>query len=348
MLARLLDPFRGQAITTPPLDGALKPNNALDEAPVFAPLATPDNLVVSRDRLLASSGAQILTLGDLKPVETFDVPVTAMASLPDGGLAVGLDDGRILFRGGARHGQVIPHVGPDRLACPTALVADGGTLLVAQGSARHRASDWVADLMEKGASGSVWRLDGATHTRLADGLAFPYGLMVDGASVLVTEAWRHRILRIPEGGRPAPVLAKLAGYPARLVPAAAGGAWLALFAPRNRLIEFVLGEDRYRREMMRWVDRAHWIAPALRSGASFLEPLQCGGVRTMGVSKPWAPSRSYGLVVRLDAALQPVASFHSRASGLRHGVTALVEQGATLYVAAKGGDAVLALPRVAR
>ena len=47
----------------------------------------------------------------------------------------------------------------------------------------------------------------------------------------------------------------------------------------------------------------------------------------MGIHKPWAPSRSYGLVVRLDAAMRPVASFHSRANGHRHGVTSAIEVG---------------------
>lgn len=343
MLGRLLDPFRGRAITTPPLDGALKPNNALDEAAVVAAVDAPDDLVVAGGRLFCSSGPRLLSLPDAAIVETFDAPISAMAALPDGGLAVALDDGRILFRGGARDGQVIPHVGPDRLVCPTALVADGAALLVAQGSARRRPSDWVVDLMEKGAGGSVWRIEGETQTLLNTGLAWPAGLLVDGRGVLVAEAWRHRILRL-EGGKPKPVLAKLAGYPGRLAPAAGGGAWLALFAPRNRLIEFVLGEDAYRIDMMRTVDPAYWIAPALRSGDSFLEPLQCGGVRTMGVSKPWAPSRSYGLVVRLDTSWQPVASLHSRAAGGRHGVTSVVEHDGMLRVAAKGGDAVLAIP----
>ena len=41
------------------------------------------------------------------------------------------------------------------------------------------------------------------------------------------------------------MVSKLPGYPARIHPAADGGAWLALFAPRNRLIEFILLEDEH-------------------------------------------------------------------------------------------------------
>jgi hypothetical protein len=109
------------------------------------------------------------------------------------------------------------------------------------------------------------------------------------------------------------------------------------------LIEFILREDEYRLAMMRDVPREHWIAPALASGATFLEPLQCGGVKTMGIHKPWSPSRSYGLLARLDRDLQPVESFHSRADGRRHGVTSMVEADGSLYVSAKGGGAVLRL-----
>ena len=66
-----------------------------------------------------------------------------------------------------------------------------------------------------------------------------------------------------------------------------------------------------------------------------------GGVKTMGIHKPWSPSRSYGLVVRLDADLRPVASFHSRANGKRHGITSVVEANGRVLAASKGGDALL-------
>lgn len=63
----------------------------------------------------------------------------------------------------------------------------------------------------------------------------------------------------------------------------------------------------------------------------------------LGIHKPWAPTRSYGLEARLDAACQPVAGAHSRANGRRHGVTAMVESGARLLVASKGAGQIIAL-----
>jgi hypothetical protein len=86
----------------------------------------------------------------------------------------------------------------------------------------------------------------------------------------------------------------------------------------------------------------HWIAPSLYPSRSFLEPLQNGGVRSMGIHKPWSPSRSYGLVVELDPDLQPVASHHSRANGQRHGITSAIAHQGRLFATSRGGDAILA------
>jgi hypothetical protein len=107
----------------------------------------------------------------------------------------------------------------------------------------------------------------------------------------------------------------------------------------------VLLEDDYRAAMMNEIDSRYWIAPSLSASRSFLEPLQSGGVKTMGIHKPWSPSRSWGLVVELDANLQPVTSYHSRANGTRHGITSAVEYGNAIVAASKGGDAILRVQR---
>lgn len=339
ILDPILDLFRGKAVTIPPLDGAFRPNTLLDEAPEFATLSEPDSLVVRDGSLLAASGNAVFALGKGEPalVERFDAKVSAMAVSPAGVLTVALETGRII----EACKDITP---PTPLRCITALAyGTDGALWIANGSDRHGPSEWTADLMHKGASGSVWRRDPATGTfaRVADGLAWPAGLLPAGDGVLVSEAWNHRLLRITAGGSTSVHAAHLPGYPARLSPAAGGGAWLAISAPRNRLIEFVLQEDDYRADMMAEVPAPYWIAPALSSNRSFLEPLQCGAIRSMGVHKPWSPTRSYGLVVRLDAALMPVSSLHSRANGTRHGICSAVEHGGVLYAAARGGDCVV-------
>ena len=86
-----------------------------------------------------------------------------------------------------------------------------------------------------------------------------------------------------------------------MAPAPDGGYWLTAFTLRTQLVEFVLRETAYRERMMKEIDPRYWIAPALTSGNTFLEPMQGAQLKTMGIIKPWAPPRSYGLVMRLDA-----------------------------------------------
>jgi hypothetical protein len=119
---------------------------------------------------------------------------------------------------------------------------------------------------------------------------------------------------------------------------------LSALAGRTQLVEFILREPAYRRRMMREIDPAYWIAPALSSGDDILEPLQSAHVKMRGVLKPYAPPRSYGLVIRLNARGAPVASFHSRLDGKNHGVVAAVEVGGNLFVLAKGRRKVLRIP----
>ncbi|TSE04216.1 hypothetical protein C1D09_024475 [Mesorhizobium intechi] len=343
ILDPILDMFRGKAVTIPPLDGAFRPNTRLDEARAFAELSEPDNLLVSGDRLLATSGNAVYSLAagaGSKVVETFPSPITALARSPSGELTVGLESGKLLVAG--KELSL-----PADISCITTLAyAEDGTMWLANGSAEHAPSQWAADLMKKGASGSLWKRDatGGEFRKVAGDIAFPYGLHPAGDDVLVSESWRHQLVRFDGAtGNRSAVLTHLPGYPARLAPSGDGGAWLSLFAPRNRLIEFVLQETRYRQDMIEQVPPAYWIAPALASSRSFLEPLQCGGIRTMGIHKPWSPSRSYGLVVRLDQKLQPQFSLHSRANGTRHGICSVAEKDGRLFIASRGGDCVLAI-----
>jgi hypothetical protein len=355
-LQRALDWFRGTgdaAITLPPMDGAIQPNQAIEQADLLLPVEQPDNLVFDGSRILFSSGRTVLAMNPAAGapgtdvVARFDSDVTCLAADDSGNLAVGLDDGTLLFAAGPRKGQRVADPGP-RPSCPTALLLDGTALLVAHGSCKNPPSAWKRDLMERNASGSVWRvdLDGGAPARLADRLAFPYGLAAgpDG-SVVVSESWRHQIIALPRAGhgKATVLLDQLPGYPARLTKAKGRGYWLCVFAPRSRLVEFVLRERDFCADMFREVEPDHWVAPSLSSGQSFLEPLQGGAIKQLGILKPWAPSRSYGLLIRLDPDFQPSASYHSRADGTRHGVTSSIEWQDRVLLACKGSDAVIVL-----
>ncbi len=336
------------AVTVPAMDGALRPNQALEEARLLRTVAAPDNLAADGARLLYTRGETVFALDPPaardQPVATFGSAVSALAVGPGGVMAAGLASGGVVLRGGGAD-QVIDTLGGVPVRCPTALAFDGDALLVALGAADRGPESWKHDLMLRGATGSVWRvpLGADAPVCLASGLAWPYGLLPTAAGVVVSESWRARLLLLRPDGAARPVLADLPGYPARLAPARDGGAWLSVFAPRSQIVEFVLREPGFRDRMIAEIDPALWVAPTLIAGRSFGEPVQGGGVKMMGMLKPWAPCRAYGLVVRLDAAWAPVASYHSRADGTRHGVTAAVEHAGSLIAASKGGDAIVAL-----
>ena len=91
------------------------------------------------------------------------------------------------------------------------------------------------------------------------------------------------------------------------------------------------------------VPQAYWIAPALAGGSDCLEPLQLGGLRALGIEKPWAPPRSYGLLARVDANGEVVETLHSRVGGRYHGITAAIETAQGVVIVSKGGGRVLLL-----
>ena len=352
-----LEAWRGggtYSVAVPPMDGALRPNQALEEAEEALAIESPDNLARFGERILFSSGHTVRVLEaragacSASTFAEFEAPVSAMAADPTGGVVVGLESGKLVVHGGKHDGKTIDEVGDRRTLCPTALAfADSDTLLVTLGSQQNPPGKWKHDLMQRNASGSVWRvsLGGGASTCLADRLAFPYGVYpaADGA-VLVSESWKNRILRIVPGAKPTVQLPDITGYPARLAPRAdKQGAWLVVFAPRSQLIEFVLRERDYREQMMLEIDDEFWIAPSLAAPRSFLEPLQGGALKQLGILKPWAPTRSYGLVVQLGERFEPKLSFHSRADGRRHGITSCLEIGGRLLATSKGGDAIVSL-----
>lgn len=340
------------ALSVPPMDGVFKPNTMLDAAERVLDFPEIDNLAAAADGGLHCSSGNRLFRIDLRSrtaelVREFSGPITMVAASPAGGLAVAAEGVGIAVvdtEGGDRR-LGLPH---EHTACLTAgLFEDGDTLLLAVGSRRHAMSEWKRDLMSHGADGLVVRhvLSTGRTDVVEGGLAFPYGLArLSGGAIAVTESWRHRIVAIkPGGGRPSPLLHELPAYPARLAPASDGGWWLALFAPRRQLTELVLREDDYRTDMMATIPPDAWIGPDFADCGNAEQPLQSGSVRQMGIMKPWAPSRSYGMIVRLDAAMRPVASYHSRADGKVHGIASVVEVGSVLYAASRGAGALVRL-----
>lgn len=355
-IRRAVDAFRGSgsvSVTIPTMDGALRPNSILEDAPLSLTRSAPDNLIGVNGEMLFSEGATVCALAYSAGVigasvkHRFSTKVVALAGSASGSVAVALADGAVQIKGGQFDGAQLaaPDGGPGRNISAIAY-KDEGVLLLCQGSAVYGSDAWQRDLLQRGATGSVWRVDLAKREShcIAKGLAYPCGIMptADGA-VVVSEAWRHRLLRIADGGKPVVVLDQLPGYPCRLSSSPGGGWWLSVFAPRNQLVEFVLREKQFRERMMVAVRPEHWIVPTLTPAGSFMEPLQGGELRQLGKLKPWAPTRSHGLAVQLDSDFQPIRSVHSRANGRRHGVTSCLARENMLWLTSRGGNAIVGI-----
>ncbi len=355
------------AITVPVMDGALKPNRVLDEAEMVATLRDIDDLATDGQSLYVSAGPVLYRLDANRLVELhrFDANITALAVRSVNRLAVALAGRQIVLLSknwiGLNEIARLDRLDSAPLNGVNALSFESDDcLLLSDGSARFGPDDWCRDLMEKGQSGRVgrWRFGVLGETGrtelLASRLQHAYGVLSldrigsvgSPDQVVYSESWRHRVVQartMTTTSAPA-LLADLPGYPSRMSPASRGGFWLSCFVCRTQLVEFVLREDSYRTRMLEHIDPRYWIAPALHSGASYLEPLQGASVKQMGVLKPWAPPRSYGLVLHVDAQGHTTESFHSQVDGQHHGITATVELGAALYVASKGSGRLLRVP----
>jgi hypothetical protein len=268
----------------------------------------------------------------------------------EGGLVYAEQGRGVFVKGGLHDGLSWTEIDGQVLTNINALCSTTDGLIVSQGSQTYTQNQWQFDLMGKGQSGQViyLPLNHLPAKVLRSKMAYAFGVLQMNDEVWVSESWNHRILALNSVSNQTQVsrevLNQLPGYPSRMTKSSKGGAWLSVFACRTQLVEFVLRETAFRERMMSTMPPELWVAPQLSSGHSFLEPLQGGGIKQMGVLKPWAPPRSYGLVVRLNEQGVAVQSFHSRGGGRHHGVVALAECGDDLYVLSAGSQAILRMP----
>lgn len=341
---------RGDAtITVPSFDGALKPNQILERAETVASLETPEDLATDGKTLYIANGSTILAYhgGRSTEIKTFDKTVTALCCPPDGGMAVVLEGREVrVFSTPAAAEAIATITDPAMTAVNAIAPGPSGNLIVTNGSATRPYQQWAHDLMERGRTGSVLSLDirSARVQTLTSGLEYAFGACAAGNECWISESWRHRVIAISPQSSRRTVLGHLPAYPSRITPASSGGFWLTAFIARTQLVEFVLRESAYRRRMMVEVDPEYWIVPKLKSGQSFLEPMQGAHIKTMGVIKPWAAPRSYGLVIRLNADGVPLYALHSRVDGVNHGIVAAVEADGALFALAKGPGRLLRVP----
>ena len=335
------------AITVPPFDGSLKPNQLLEHAAVVGEFADPEDLAIVDGALYLADGPVLRRCegASSQEVRRFDRVITALAALPGGRLAVALGGTEIRMFSSPKGTDAGRAISGDMSAVNALAAGPDGSLLATDGSANERYEDWGRDLLNRGRSGRVLSIDpgtGEIKVR-ASGLHYAFGVAARGNDVVVSESWRHRLVTVAGNGAQRALLDQLPVYPSRLTPASNGGFWLTAFTARTQLVEFVLRESGYRKRMMREIPSEFWVVPRLRSGRSFREPMQGAHLKTMGVVKPWAPPRSYGLVIRLADDCSPLFSFHSRVDGENHGVVAAAESDGVLYVLAKGPRRLLRL-----
>lgn len=358
VIDRVLFPNR-EVHAIPVLDGAFSPNQRLDQArQLGVEIARPDDVALGPDRALyVSSGSDILRCaGDDFAART----VFARMAAPVGGLAF-TADGRLLACVSTEGlvalspaGEVVGRLdsaGGEPVACPTAVtVAPDGAIYLTDGSRANPPEQWLKDLMQARApSGRLISCTtelGDARVR-ADRLAWPCGVVVshDGDEVWVGESWAHRLTAFSRAGdRQRVIVRNYAGYPSRIVRGAGGDYWMAFFGLRTQLIEFVLREREFCEAMMSRVPQELWIGPMLDGRFNNREPTQIGRIKKLGIQKPWAPARSYGLVARLGGDGEPAESLHSRVDGRIHGVTGLCVVGGRVLAVSKGRNCLVELP----
>jgi hypothetical protein len=347
----------------PVLDGGFSPNERLDHAEQRGPdfVAADDLLLGHDDRLYVSAGNTVFVCANEaaqspQPFARFDANVGALAWSDADGLLVGIAGGGVCAVDAA--GKITARLEKADglpILCPTAIaVASDGTIFVSDGSRHNSPDKWLQDLMQKrpGSGRLIACQPGLSNPRvLAGGLSWPSGVVVshDEQDVLVAEAWRHCLSAYRRtGGPPRPLVKNFAGYPARIVRGANRDYWLAFFALRTQLTEFVLREPGFRERMMERVPQELWIGPSLGGTFDYREPNQIGRIKKLGIQKPWAPPRSYGLVARMDEDGHAIESFHSRTSGKLHGITSVQDLNGRILMASKGHGKIAEMPTPAQ
>jgi hypothetical protein len=343
----------------PVLDGAFSPNQRLDQArQLGGEIERPDDIALGPDgALYVSTENQILRCSgaDFEKRKVF-----AEFGAPAGGLAWTRDDrllacvskqGLVALSPSGEPLSRLESASGEKIACPLSVtVAPDGTVYLTDGSRGNPPELWLTDLMQnRSPSGRLIVCDPELKqaTVRAEKLAWPLGVVVspDGAEVWVAESWGHRLAAYPrDGGKMRVIARNYSGYPARLASGEAGQVWMAFFGLRTQLTEFVLRERAFCEDMMRTVPPDLWIGPVLDGRFNYREPTQIGRIKKLGIQKPWAPARSYGLVARLNAQGEPTESLHSRVDGRIHGVTTVRPIVSRVLAVSKGRNCLVELP----
>ncbi len=126
--------------------------------------------------------------------------------------------------------------------------ASSGMIYFSDASSKYGLDKMMADVFEHGAHGRLLSHDPGTGktTTLASGLHVANGVTLgpDEAYVLVAETLEYRVLRYwlkgPKAGQIEPFIENLPGFPDNISYNGRDGFWLAIFAPRDALLDRIL------------------------------------------------------------------------------------------------------------
>ncbi len=160
-----------------------------------------------------------------------------------------------------------------------AVSADERMAYFTDASSKAGLGDTLRDVLEHGANGRLLQIDLATRatTLLLDGLHFANGVVLDpdGQSLLVCETTSYRIVRVfvagARAGTHAVFAENLPGFPDNLTWNGRDRYWVALFNPRNALLDR-LGPHPFLRE-------AH--DPRILRGSPRIEIRGCRGAQAI-------------------------------------------------------------------
>ncbi|MGW6281767.1 SMP-30/gluconolactonase/LRE family protein [Kribbella sp. NPDC055071] len=157
--------------------------------------------------------------------------------------------------------------------CNNADVLPDGTIYFTDSSTRFGFEEWMADLLEHSATGSVYRLtpDGEV-TRLVTDRAFPNGVALSGdrRTLFWAETATYGLYSLDltvENAEPVQVAA-IPGLPDNISRGSDGLIWVTVGSPRNALLDFLLPKQPFLR-------KAVWALPeALKPKAADIIEIQ--------------------------------------------------------------------------
>jgi sugar lactone lactonase YvrE len=137
-------------------------------------------------------------------------------------------------------------------------VADSGKLYFSDASHKFGYGKHMLDILEHGANGRLLEYDFATRQArvLMDGLHFANGVAVgpDDAYVLVNETSKYRVLRYwlkgDKAGTHDIFIDNLPGFPDNVTFNGRDRFWVAIFAPRDALLDSLLPGNQYLRTVI--------------------------------------------------------------------------------------------------